>query len=173
MVAIAQARVPSADFRVASLFTTEIPPCKAVISIGECLSYVFDANSDAVLDALFCRIYQALAPGGVFIFDVVIPGQVAPGKIAKAFTEGKDWVVLVEKQEDLAQQMLTRRIITFRQTEDNRYRRTDEVHRQRLFNPEILAETLTQKGFKVEVVNRYGQFDLPPTGRALIAYKPI
>jgi SAM-dependent methyltransferase len=172
MVAIAQARIPAAEFRVASLFTAEIPPCRAVISIGECLSYAFDANSDEVLEALFQRIYRVLSPGGVFIFDVVVPGHVAPGEIGRNFTEGQDWIVLVEKQEDPTQQLLTRRIITLRQIEDL-YRRTDEVHYQRLFNMENLAKTLRQNGFHVDIIDRYGAFHLPPARMAAIAHKPI
>lgn len=171
MIAIAKTRVPAAEFRVASLFTTEIPHCAAVISVGECLSYAFDTNSDEALETLFRRIYQALTPGGVFIFDVVIPGQVAPGEIAKSFTEGQDWIVLVEKQEDPVQQILTRRIITLRQVE-GLYRRTDEVHRQRLFKEETLVAALEQIGFQIKTGFEYGQFRLPPARQMFIAHKP-
>lgn len=170
MIAIAQTRVPSAEFRVASLLTTEVPPCRAVISIGECLNYAFDNNSDTVLVSLFQRIYNALDPSGVFIFDVVIPGQVAPGETVKSFTEGQDWIVLVEKQEDLIRQLLTRRIITLREV-NGLYRRTDEVHHQRLFNVETLAQALKQIGFQVETRFEYGQFRLPPARVAFIADK--
>ncbi|WP_019499767.1 class I SAM-dependent methyltransferase [Pseudanabaena sp. PCC 6802] len=171
MIEIAKTRVSAAEFRVESLFTAEIPPCAAVISIGECLNYLFDANSDAILDALFHRIYNALPIGGTFIFDAVIPGQVRPGEIVKSFTEGQDWIVLLEKQEDLEQQILTRRIITLRQVGDL-YRRTDEVHRQRLFNAQLLSEALGKIGFQVEMRDRYGQFSLPPARVAFIARKP-
>lgn len=172
MIAIAKTRVPNAEFRVESLFTDEIPPCDAVISIGECLNYLFDANSDAILDSLFHRIYRSLPAGGVFIFDVVVPGQVPLGEVVKSFTEGEDWIVLVEKQEDLTRQILTRRIITLRQVGEL-YRRTDEVHRQRLFNTPALAEELSQIGFQVEMRDRYGQFSLPPARVAFIARKPM
>ena len=171
MIAIAQIRVPMAEFRVASLFTAEIPLCNAVISLGECLSYAFDINSDAALDALFRRIYHALSPSGVFIFDVVVPGHVAPGETLKSFTEGQDWIVLVEKQEDPTQQMLIRRIMTLRQVE-GLYRRTDEIHCQRLFDVEMLAQALNQNGFQVEIRDRYGEFRLPQARMALIAHKP-
>jgi SAM-dependent methyltransferase len=170
MIAIAKTRVPNAEFWVESLFTAEIPSCAAVISIGECLNYLFDRNSDAILDSLFRRIYRALPTGGVFIFDVVVPGQVPPGEVVKSFTEGEDWIVLVEKQEDLTQQILIRRIITLRQVGEL-YRRTDEIHRQRLFNAPTLAEELNQIGFQVEMRDRYGQFSLPPARVAFIAYK--
>ncbi len=172
MIAIAKTRVPTVEFRVESLFTAEIPSCAAVISISECLSYLFDANSDQALDLLFQRIYQSLPPGGVFIFDVVVPGQVLPGEIVKSFTEGHDWIVLVEKQEDRTEQILTRRIITLRQVGDF-YRRTEEVHRQRLFDAAALVEALNQIGFQVQMMDRYGQFNLPPARVAFIARKPM
>lgn len=170
MIEIAKTKVPTAEFRVTSLFTTEIPPCAAVISIGECLNYLFDANSDQILNSLFRRIYNALSSGGMFIFDVVIPGQVPPGEILKSFTEGQDWIVLVEKQEDRIQQILTRRIITLRQVGEL-YRRTEEVHHQRLFDSKTLAEKLISIGFQVEIMERYGQFNLPPARVSFIGLK--
>jgi SAM-dependent methyltransferase len=172
MIAMARIRVPSAKFQVGSLFTAEIPTCRAVISLGECLSYAFDANSDAVLDSLFRRIYQALLPSGVLIFDVVIPGHTAPDETVKGFTEGEDWLVLVEKHEDSTLQVLTRRIIALRKVGDY-YRRSDEIHCQRLFNPEALAEVLSQVGFRVEISHRYGDFCLLPARIAVIAHKPV
>jgi SAM-dependent methyltransferase len=172
MISIAQTRVPSVEFRVASLFTAEISACNAVISIGECLNYTFDPNSDAALESLFQRIYQALSPGGVFLFDAVVPGQVAPGEVVRSFTEAHDWIVLVEKQEDLVQQLLTRRIITLRQIE-GLYRRTDEVHHQRLFSVEGLSTGLKKIGFQVEIRPEYGQFKLPPARVVFIADKPM
>src|SRR3712207_6951490 len=52
-------------FRSGSLFTTDIPPCRAVTSLGECLNYLFDPHSDLQsLVQLFGRIYNALTPGG-------------------------------------------------------------------------------------------------------------
>jgi SAM-dependent methyltransferase len=170
MIAIAKKRVPTAEFRVASLFTAEIPLCVAVISLGECLNYLFDPNGEDCLDALFERIYKALLPGGVFIFDGVIPGQVPAGEIVKSFTEGQDWLVLVEKQEDLSEQILTRRIITMRQVGEL-YRRTEEVHLQRLFNLETIVKQLQKTGFAVETMNHYGQFRLPPARIAFVAHK--
>lgn len=169
-IAIARTKVPRAEFRVASLFSTPIPPCNAVIAIGECLSYAFVDNSDTVLDSLFQRIYNALVPGGVFTFDVVVPGHVAPGETAKRFTEGSDWIVLAEIHEDPVQQMLVRRIITLRRVGDL-YRRTDEVHRLRLFDISDLAERLKRTGFHVEIGDRYGEFKLPPARMSLFAYK--
>nr|WP_236117000.1 class I SAM-dependent methyltransferase [Hassalia byssoidea] len=112
MIAIARTRARVQCDRVCSLFKADIPLCNAVTSIGECLNYLFDPDSDQkTLIHLFHRIYNALTPGGVFIFDIAEPGQVTQEQ-NRGFTEGKDWVVLVEKQENPEQETLTRRIIS-------------------------------------------------------------
>ncbi|MEM9926647.1 MAG: class I SAM-dependent methyltransferase [Cyanobacteria bacterium P01_D01_bin.50] len=90
---IARKRLPEAEFRVDSLFSAEIPPCNAVTSIGECFNYLFDSENDnQKLVELFRRIYKALIPGGVFLFDIATPGQVSGGITTKGFTEGEDWI---------------------------------------------------------------------------------
>jgi SAM-dependent methyltransferase len=173
MIAIARTRVPDAEFRVESLFKVDIPPCNAVTSIGECLNYLFDPDSDfQTLLQLFHRIYSSLTPGGVFIFDIAEPGQVAQGTTTKGFKEGDDWVVLFEKEENREQGTLTRRIITFRKVGEH-YRRDDEVHRQRLYEATDLAEELRRMGFQVEIMRSYGQYSLPPAHAAIIARKLV
>jgi SAM-dependent methyltransferase len=173
LIAIARTRVPGAEFRVESMFKTDIPSCNAVISIGECFNYLFDVdNNYQMLVQLFDRIYRALTPGGVFIFDIAEPGQVMPGKTTKGFTEGKDWIVLVEKEEEQAQSILIRRIITFRKVGEN-YRRDDEVHHLRLYRATDVAEKLRQVGFQVQIMRSYGQYELPEAHAAFIARKQI
>ncbi|GAB1543436.1 class I SAM-dependent methyltransferase [Scytonema sp. NUACC21] len=169
---IARARVPNAEFRVGSLFKTDIPPCNAVTSIGECLNYLFDPdNNRKMLVHLFHRIYNALTPGGAFIFDIAEPGQVTPGTITKGFTETEDWVVLVEKEEDPEQETLTRRIITFRKIGEH-YRRDDEIHCLQLYKAKDVARELTEVGFEVQIMRSYGEYDLPPARAAFLARKP-
>ena len=166
---IARHRVPEAEFCLNSLFNAEIPPCNAVTSIGECLNYLFDSeNNNQKLVDLFHRIYTALTPKGVFVFDIATPRQVNQGTTTKGFTEGEDWIVLVEKEEKL--QILTRRIITFRQVGEY-YRRDEEVHYQRLYKTTEITEALEQIGFQVEILNAYGEFNLPPNHAAIIAHK--
>ncbi|KYC40208.1 methyltransferase type 11 [Scytonema hofmannii PCC 7110] len=173
MIDIARRRVPEAKFQVGSLFQTEIPPCHAVTSISECLNYLFDPNSDRKrLPYLFSRIYNALIPGGVFIFDIAEPGQVTQETTTKNFIEGKDWIVLVEKEEDREQKILTRRIITFRQVGEH-YRRDDEVHRQQLYETEYVTRKLSQVGFEVQTMPNYGEYNLPSNHTAFIAKKLI
>jgi SAM-dependent methyltransferase len=144
-----------------------------VISIGECFNYLFDTdNNYQTLAQLFERIYSALTPGGVFIFDIAEPGQVIQGNTTKGFTEGKDWIVLVEKEEDQDQSTLIRRIITLRKVGEH-YRRDDEVHYLRLYEATDVAEKLRQVGFQTQVMRSYGQYELPKAHAAFIARKPI
>ncbi|MGD1952614.1 MAG: class I SAM-dependent methyltransferase [Leptolyngbyaceae cyanobacterium] len=171
MVALARNRVPSAEFQVASLFKADIPTCRAVTAIGECLNYLFDPdNNDELLFQLFERIYQALEPGGVFVFDIAEPGQVDNSN-SQQFTEGHDWFALVEKEEDFQQSTLKRRIITFRKVDDH-YRRSDEVHHVRLYRSTDMAHKLRKVGFKVETMRNYDQYQLPKAHAAFVARKP-
>lgn len=170
LIEIARQRVPDAEFQVGSLFQVNIPVCNAVISIGECLNYLFDPdNNYQTLIQLFRRIHNALTPGGVFIFDIAEPGQVTT-PTTKGFTEGEDWVVLVEKHENQEHKTLTRRIITFRQVGEH-YRRDDEVHQLQLYPATEVAKKLSQVGFEVKMMRNYAQFNLPPAHVAFVAQK--
>ena len=171
MIRIARKRAPSAEFRVSSLFSATIPRCSAVTSIGECLNYMFDSTpGTSVLKSLFRRVHRALEPGGIFVFDIAEPGQVRAENTSKGFTEGEDWIVLVDKNEDYRRSILTRRIITLRKVGQH-YRRLDELHRQRLFKVRDITGLLRQAGFSVRTLRRFGSYSLPNRHAALIARK--
>lgn len=172
MIDIARRRAPEAEFRVGSLFEADIPPCEAVTAIGEVLNYLFEPdNVRGRLVSLFRRIYDALAPDGVFVFDVAEPGQIPPGTTTRGFSEGEDWVVLIEKEEDTEWRTLTRRISSFRKVGEH-YRRDDEVHRQRLYEASEIAGELRGVGFRVRTMRSYGRYSLPRAHAAFVARKP-
>ncbi len=173
MVRISRGRVPEAEFRVATLFEVDIPSCNVVTAIGEVLNYLFDpaTGGDRALVRLFDRIHDALTPGGVFVFDVAEPGQVTRATPTRTFSEGEDWVVLVEKEEDREHETLTRRIVTFRKA-GKCYRRTDEVHRLQLYGAADIADRLRRAGFRVLVTRGYGRYRLPKAHAAFVAHKP-
>jgi SAM-dependent methyltransferase len=90
-VAIARKRVPGGQFRVESYLTASLPSCVAVTAFGECFNYRFDKrNSPARLAVLYRRIFDALAPGGLFGFDAAGPGRV-PGGSRSHHRETDDW----------------------------------------------------------------------------------
>ncbi len=171
MVEIAREKAPGAEFRVGSLFEAEIPPCDAVTAVSEVLNYLFDPENEVRgLDLVFGRVYEALRPGGVFVFDLLGPGQV-PGGVSKTFSEGPDWAVLSEKVEDQERGTLTRSIVSFRKVGEH-YRRDDEIHRVRLYGPEEVADELGRAGFEVRTMRGYGGYPLSENHAAFVARRP-
>jgi SAM-dependent methyltransferase len=74
MVALARTRAPAAEFRIGSFVTAIVPDCVAVAAVGDVLSYAFDAaNDDRERAHRFRRVYGALQPGGVLLFDIAGP----------------------------------------------------------------------------------------------------
>jgi SAM-dependent methyltransferase len=172
MVEIARRRAPEAEFRVGSLFEVGIPPCSAVTAIGEVLNYLFDPeNEERGLGRLFRRVHGALVPGGVFVFDVLGPGQVPPGARTRGFGVGEDWAVLSEREEDAERGTMERRIVSFRKTGEY-YRRDEEVHRVRLYDPAELSAELQSAGFQVRTMGSYGSLPLSEGHAAFVARKP-
>jgi SAM-dependent methyltransferase len=170
MIALARKRAPKATFRNESYLDANLPPCDAVTSIGECFNYLFDRDGDAPLLRLFRRVYAALRPGGLFVFDILEPGQLKPGVVVKGHRVGDDWAVMVEKEEDADRQVLTRRITTFRQV-GKLYRRSEEVHRQRLYPAPVLADSLERAGFQVRTQRRYGEYAVGRAHAVLVGRK--
>jgi SAM-dependent methyltransferase len=170
MVEISRRRVPEAEFRVGSLFDATLPPCGAVTAISEVLNYLFDEEAGG-LTLLFRRVFGALVPGGVFVFDALGPGQVPPGAAARDFRVGEDWAVLSEREEDAERATMERRIVSFRKVGEN-YRRTDEVHRVRLYDPTELSAELCDAGFEVRTEYAYGDYPLGRSHAEFVARKP-
>lgn len=157
MIRLARQRAPAAKFRTASLFGAKLPRCDAVTSVGECVNYCFDRrNSNRALARFFRRVYDALRPGGIFVFDILEPGQILDGMPVRKGVQGSDWAVLVETQED-KRMALTRRIISFRKL-DKLYRRSEETHRLRLFKRSYVGAELRRIGFRVRILPGYGAF---------------
>jgi len=172
MLALARRRVPRGEFRVESFLTAELPSCVAVTAIGEPFNYLFDPqNSKGALVKVFRRIYDALQPGGVLLFDVAGPGRVPRAGPQRSWWEGEDWTVLVEAEENRAERLLTRRITSFRKVGEL-YRRDHEVHRQRLFARSELTEQLRDVGFRVRPLAGYGSLRFTRGHLGFLARKP-
>ena len=162
MIGLARKQAPAATFVVESFFQAKLPRCDAVTSIGECVNYAFDPRSGKpALVRFFHRVYDALRPGGLFIFDVVEPGIDPDGTPQRKFSEGPDWAILLEVQEDRKHGILTRRISSFRQV-GRLYRRSDELHSLHLFPRAELQVMLSQAGFQVRTLSGYGRLRFAP-----------
>jgi SAM-dependent methyltransferase len=150
LIALARERAPRARFRVGSFVTEPLPECDAVLAISEVLNYLVDeGNTRAALPSLFGRIHAALRPGGLFVFDLAGP-QVLRER--RTWDAGGDWAVLVEAR--VEGDVLARRITSFRERAGG-YRRSDEVHRQRVYAPAEILPLLRAAGFRARTRRAY------------------
>lgn len=172
MIALARMKAPEARFAVSSLFAVDLPQSVAITSIGECLNYCFDpGNSKRAVSRLFRRVYDALTPGGLFIFDIAEPGETAVRTKRRDCWQGEDWAVLLQAEEDPRRGILTREITAFRKR-NGLFGRSDETHRLRLYKASDLAAQLELIGFAVSLHSGYGRARLPASHAAIVARKP-
>jgi SAM-dependent methyltransferase len=108
----ARREAPGARFRHGSFLDARLPECCAVLAVGEVLNY-----TERSLGPVFGRIYRALGPGGLFVFDLAGPGRVTGDHPVRNWAQGPDWAVLSQTEEDTLRRLLTRRITTFRRTD--------------------------------------------------------
>jgi SAM-dependent methyltransferase len=172
MLKIARARVPEARFRRASFLEADLPRCAAVTAIGEIFNYLFDpANGPDALERFFGRVYEALQPGGLFVFDIAGPGRGGPGRRQRHFC-GEDWAILVEAEEDKGAALLTRRMTAFRRV-GTLYRRSEETHRLHLYRGRELTPALRRLGFRTRLQRGYGAYRFPGSLVSIVARKPF
>jgi len=155
MIRIARARVPEARFRVASLATTRIPACAAVVTIGEVVSYV--PGGLQALARFFERVHAALVPGGLLIFDFM---ESARGRTYDMKSmAGDGWVLAAQASYDRATRILTRRMAMVREGQTGR-RHSRETHRVRIYSRQEMVVALRRVGFGVRTARAFGRVRL-------------
>ena len=166
MIRHAKRHEPRATFELGSFADTAIPPCNAIIAIGEVFGYLAPGTArPAMLGPLFARCRKALDPGGLLMFDLADPHRLQ-GPDQRGWTAGPGWAVLVDSHVESG--MLTREIVTFRDCGRSRYRRSNETHRLQLHRPADVLAQLRRHGFTARTLRPgYGTIALP---RGLTAY---
>jgi SAM-dependent methyltransferase len=163
MVEIATRHAPKATFRCGSLLDADLLPAVAVTALGEALNYATDPRAGpAELERLARRVHKALGPRGVFLFDVATPGREGPARTRQQFHDRDEWTLYMRTQESEDGKALDRFITIFRRVADGTYRRTDEHHLLRLYDPATVARLLGEAGFDVETLEVYPSDSLPP-----------
>jgi len=160
MIRLARRREPRATFEVGSFLDAAVPPCAAIIAIGEVFGYVAPGTGrPAALGSVFARCHDALDPGGLLMFDLAGPGRLqAPEQ--PGWTAGPGWVVLVETH--VESDTLIREIVTFRDCGGSRYRRSEETHRLQLHRPADVLAQLRRNRFTARTLRPgYGTITLP------------
>ena len=165
MIRLAHAKAPEAKFVTASLATVALPKCDVITALGEAICYAFAADENgAALQRFFRRVWRALRPGGIFIFDA------APPSLLNGHWSGDGWAVLVEKSIDRDRSLLTRHITTFRRV-GRLYRHAEETHLVRLYQQDVLREALSQAGFATKLLKAFGEYRFRGGHFAILARK--
>lgn len=147
MIALAREHGGQAVFEVGAFETVDIPPCAAIVAMGEILNY---GTFEAV------RKLIARATTKLLVFDVAERGTYPPYDESRV--EGIDWNVIAIKESDGTH--LTRRVLTFR-AHGETMRRTEEVHTLELYDRAAIRALLREHGFRVQVRRSYGTRRLP------------
>jgi hypothetical protein len=131
---------------------------------------VFDeSHSHAAVQRVLARVFEALRPGGLLIFDVAEPGRVPGNGRLTAAKEADDWAVIAVLEEELG--LLTRRITSFRRVGEL-YRRDHEVHRQSLLPRNLVLQWLEIAGFETQVLSSYGPVPFAQGHVGFLARRP-
>lgn len=167
---LAAQKAPHAHFIHGSARDCPLPPSHAVTAIGEVFNYAPPGTRKApsLLPPLR-RIAGALPRGGLFLFDLILPGA-RPSLTSKGWSEGEDWMVLVDAKEDVKRARLARRILTFRQIGET-WRRGEESHLQLFYSKETVLEALSKAGFRAKTLGAYGNHPLLPRRLGFYAIK--
>ena len=156
MLALAEQNAPRARFRKESLVDADVPPSVAVTAIGEALNYVTDPRVGlTTTEAVASRVFDALAPGGVLLFDVATPGRNLGMEMRERIHDHEDWMLCMRATE--IGNRLDRRITIFSREGDGHWSRIDEHHVTHLYDPDELQAMLTKIGFEIETRPLYGE----------------
>jgi SAM-dependent methyltransferase len=172
MIRMARLRAPRVTFRVAALATLRIPPCDAVVAIGDVVSYIPGATTsrayEAGLVSFLGRARRALRPGGVLVFDFI--------ESTRGRTYGRkrlmaaDWALAVRAEAGRGGRTLVRRIETFRRTPRG-IRRSVETHRLRVRGRGDMRRLLARLGLRVSFSRCIGRVKLLRSTSVAIAKK--
>lgn len=169
MINLAGKRVPSAEFQVDSIWNYSIPRCRAVTALSEVVCYRVSGKAKPNLRSLFRKVFDALEPGGLLIFDIAEIGL--DRNRDRTFSEGDDWACLVRYEYDDERDCLLRHITTFRKVGKS-FRRSAERHIVQLYRSKEVATQLRAAGFRVRTVRAFGSASLLPLRVGFVARKP-
>jgi hypothetical protein len=161
MIDLAAKEAPLAEFWCGSVLDAPIPPAVAVTATGEVINHAADRRSgfNALRD-LTRKVEAALVPEGVFLFDLAAPSDAGLGEVRRHWHDGDDWTLHVDERQDPTDHILDRHITIFRRTGPDHYRRSDERHVLRLFEPDAVLAELEKAGLSAEALSQY-QSDRP------------
>ncbi len=170
MLEIAKKTAPRAQFVRGSWADVEIPSCDAVLAADELLNDASDGITLRHVERFIGRVYRALWPGGLFLFDVAGPGRVPVGETEVTVEFGDDWGLITETTED-RRGTLTRSLTTLRKINGS-VRSAEGTERLRLIPQAKVLGMLRKAGFRARSFQGYTGERAAPGHSVFIARRP-
>ncbi len=150
-LALVARRAPRATTQLATAASMQLPRgLVAIVAVGEALSHDMQIDLEETVE----RLYASLRPGGVLLLDLPGPGRHGgPRTTSIRDTEHGVLATVTEEQGFRLQRSVT----LFTEMTDGSYRRHDEVHELRLYDPADIRTALSRAGFvAIRPLERYG-----------------
>jgi SAM-dependent methyltransferase len=164
MLDLARSYAPGTEtLRLVRLPEDSLPEVDAIVSVGHVLSYLDNLHQ---VEASLSAMARALRPGGLLAFDICDYewGEARRDQKPRVWT-GEDWLLITRTS--LPDQTTYRRdMTTFVRTNDELWRRDDEVHDNVLVDTKAIPAMLDQLGVGAEIRPSFGSETLP---RGLVA----
>lgn len=134
------------DMRSFELYGT----VRAIVSVCDSLNYIL---TEEELAQVFALVDNYLDPGGLFVFDMNTPFKYRELLGDRTFAENRDEVSYIWENTWYEDEQINEYDLTlFLAQPGGSYRRFDEVHTQRSFDPDKVRDLLEGAGLKVEAV---------------------
>lgn len=180
MIELAARTIPATDLYVGCAFDFNFPECSAVVALSEVLGYMPEETPEkqslpAKLTPLLERIFAALRPGGLLLFDLVTLDENESPMNYRTWKMDEEWGVLVDVVEEREQGYLKREIITFRRNEEedgHLFHRHHETHLLHLPRVTDVLTRMEEAGFESRAMEGYGNFQMRPRRVAFMGRKP-
>ncbi len=148
MLSVAQEKCADLDVFLVSADMRRIrlpEPVDAALCCLDSLNYLM---TPAGVQSTFQSVYQALVPGGLFLFDVKTPLAFTSAEGQINTDEDEDLYCIWQSELRRKQTVCTYQLDLFVREKGDLWRRMEEWHEEHLWLPEVLTQWLQQAGFQ-------------------------
>ncbi len=100
------------------------------------------------------QVYHALNPSSLFIFDLTRPGmRSGKEKNSICFAEQEDFALILKSNYSSRNDLWSAMLTVFQQTESQLYRKFQEKHYEKDYDPDLIARLLRETGFTLRAIH--------------------
>jgi ubiquinone/menaquinone biosynthesis C-methylase UbiE len=136
-------------------------PFDAVLCLYDSINYM---TTEEDLKTVFVKVFDALVPNGMFIFDVTTEHNIVKHFHRQTFAENHDTFSYIWKNVYLHREKICKTVLTFFLKEDGYYQKYDELHIQKIFSVDQVKTILEKTGFKL--LSSFDAFSFTKWGRS-------